>query len=442
MDKRLNVGLALVLCLGWAGISRGVDGAKEWAQWRGPKRDSISTETGLLKKWPDGGPRLIWTATGLGDGFSTVAIANGTIYTAGVLDKTTHVMALDMDGKLKWKSPNGDAWSAPSWARRRSGNDSGHSGRRRGGRGGGMPRFVGARAAPTIDDGVAYHLAELGRLAAFDATTGKEKWAFSLPEKFAAERPKWGMAEAPLIDGDNLIYYAGGAKGYMVALNKKTGDVVWANTDIGDQASYCSAILVEFGGVRQIITMSAKAVIGVNADSGAKLWRVGHVNMRSINISTPVFHDGYVLASNGYGGGSIIIKLKAEGGKISAEKVWSGREMDNHHGGVVLLDGYVYGSGDRDKGWSCIELKTGKVLYKAAGVGKGSVTYADGMLYCYGEDGLMGLVAATPKEHVVTSQFQVPKGGEGKYWAHPVIFDGRLYLRHADKLYAYDIKAR
>jgi len=407
--------LALMLCppLAWSA---------EWAQWHGPNRDSLSAETGLLKTWPKGGPRLLWTTKGLGKGYSIVSIKDGTIYTSGAIGKQTYVIALGLDGKPKWKSPNGTAWKPEPWARF-------------------ARTHGGARATPTLDDGMAYHLNELGRLAAFDAKTGTEKWAIDTPGRFEAKGPKWGYAESVLIIGDHLICYPGGKKGYLVALNKKTGELVWANTTIGQAASYCSPMLVEVAGLTQIITSTADGVLGADPTTGTLLWSHPHTNMRKINVINPVCSGDRVFISNGYGGGSVQVKLTVTPDAVRAGEAWKTKAPDNHHGGMVLIGDHLYGSGHYKKGWGCFEFKTGKETWRTK-QGKGSILYADGMLYCLDERGTMTLVKPSPAAFKAVSKFKVPPGGEGLYWAHPVVCDGRLYIRHADRLYAYDIRAR
>ena len=392
---------------------------RAWPCFHGPKRDNKSTETALLKKWPKDGPKLLWTARPLGKGYSTVTIAGGQIYTAGMIDKRTHVFALDMNGKEKWRRPNGQSWETTLQY---------------------AMSYTGARGTPTCDEGRIYHLGEMGRLAVFDAKTGREIWAIDLFKKFGAKTPKYGLAESVLIDGDRLICRPWGTKGRMVCLEKKTGKVVWANTEIEGTVAYSSCVIAEFGGFRQILSTSSKAVFGVDAATGKLLWSVDHGNRRQNNVTDPIFHKGYVFASSGYGKGSIVVRLKPVTGGIEAEKVWAGQIMDNHHGGVVLLDGRLYGSGHLSKGWFCLDLLTGKQAWNAKG--KGALTYADGMLYCLDERGTMSLVKSTPEAFRPVSSFRVPKGGAGLYWAHPVVCGGRLYVRHAGRLFAYDIRAR
>ena len=395
------------------------DRPNEWPRFHGPKHDNKSTETGLLKTWPAAGPKLLWTASGLGKGYASVTVAGGLIYTAGTVDKQTYVFALDLNGKQVWRKPNGQSWTA---TRRHA------------------IAYAGSRSTPTYDEGRLYHLGELGRLAVFDAKTGKEIWHRDLFEQFAAKTPKYGLAESITILGDKLLCSPAGAKGYIVCLDKKTGKLVWANTDVKGDVGYSSLVIAEFGGVRQALGLSSAVVFSVDADTGKHLWSVGFKNPRGNNVADPIFHNGHVFAASGYGKGSILIRLKRDGDGINAETVWASKLMDNHHGGGVLVDGHVYGSGHRARGWSCLDLMTGKQLWKAKG--KGSLTYADGMLYCLDERGKMSLVEATPKQRRVAGSFTVPRGGRGLHWAHPVVCDGRLYVRHVDRLYAYDIRAK
>jgi outer membrane protein assembly factor BamB len=300
--------------------------------------------------------------------------------------------------------------------------------------------YDGARSTPTYDDGRVYHLGESGRLAAFDARTGREIWAADLFRQYDAKAPKYGLAESVLIDGDRVIASPGGTRGHMVCLEKATGKLVWANTRIRGTVGYCSPVPARFGGFRQILMMSSTELFGVNADTGKLLWSVRHGNRRENSATDPVFHNGHVFASTGYGKGSLLVRLRRVAEGIEAETVWSSRLMDNHHGGVVRVGGYLYGAGHEAAGWFCLDFMTGKPAWKAGG--KGSLTYADGMLYCLDEKGTMSLVRATPDRFQVVSSFRLPSGGAGLYWAHPVVCGGRLYVRHGEKLFAYDIRKR
>jgi outer membrane protein assembly factor BamB len=405
----------LLLC-----ISPGVKSqvSCEWTAFHGRDRTNKSTETGLLKKWPESGPELIWSASGMGRGYSSVSIGDGKIYTAGMTDNQTYVFAFDMNGNLVWKKPNGSAWSTTM----------SHA-----------SSYTGARCTPTFDNGILYHLGEMGRLAAFDAKTGKEIWFRDLVKDFDAPPTEYGYAESVLTDGDFLYVRPAGKKGYQICLNRHNGDLIWANTNIPGVEGYTSAVIMEFGGYRQLINSSSNCYYGLDIKTGRLLWKVDYENQRGLNIPDAIVHNEYVFISSGYGKGSMLIRLKSSGKEIIPETVWHSSLMDNHHGGVILHEGFLYGSGSNSRGWFCLEFLTGEQRWKDVG-GKGSITYADGMLYLLDERGPMKLVMATPESHQLAGGFRVPEGGEGMFWAHPVVCGGRLYIRHADKLYVYNIK--
>jgi len=391
-------------------------GAGDWPQFHGPKRDNISTETGLRDQWPDGGPKLLWTARGLGYGYSSLSIGGGLIYTAGNIGGQTVVTAKDLTGKTKWQRRCGGAWTSKSY-------------------------WPGTRSTPTFEAGKLYCETPLGDLVCLDAATGKKIWGFNILRKFKGKNIRWALSESPLIDGERLICAPGGTEGGLVALDKATGDVVWA-CKTGDGAGYASPIIIEYKGLRIIITLTLKALIGVEAETGTLLWRDEHKSYADENVLAPIYHDGHVFVSS-VAAGSRKWKINVEGKTASVQQVWRTKNMDNHHGGVVLLDGHLYGSScayNRGK-WLCLDWKTGKATYIATGVGKGSLTVAGGMLYILGERGTMGLVVPSPKAHRVISRFKPPEGGKGPWWAHPVVCNGRLYIRHGEFLYAYDIKA-
>ena len=392
----------------------------DWPEFHGKFRDNISHEKELLKKWPNTSPKLILKIKGLGIGFSTVSIVNNRIYTAGIVDDKTYVFAFNMNGKLLWKSQNGNPWSPgseQSWAK----------------------NYKGSRATPTYNDNMIYHCNELGFLTAFNAENGKNVWEINLTEKFDAQVPFWAYSESVIIDGKKLICYPGGTKGYMIALDKKTGKVIWANTTINSPSAYCSPIIITSNNIKQIITLNADGIIGVDLNNGKLLWSFPFTNKRKINIATPIYYKDHVFASSGYGAGSVLIKLLYKNNSFLVQKVWENKELDNHHGGIIRIGNYLYGTGHHEPYWFCLDFFTGKILYKEKGVGKGSLTYADGMLYCLGEKGKMGLVEAKNDDYNIISEFEVPSGGEGLHWAHPVVCGGRLYIRHSDQLFIYNI---
>ncbi|MBN1290623.1 MAG: PQQ-like beta-propeller repeat protein [Candidatus Latescibacteria bacterium] len=415
--NRFSTIFIYVVILGLLSITTSAQENKEWPCFHCIDRSNKSTESDLLKKWPEEGPKLLWSVAGLGEGYSSVAIANGFVFTAGKKENQTYVFAYDLKGKLIWEKPNGQSWSTTmSWAK----------------------TYTGPRSTPTYNDGVVYHLGETGRLTAFDHKTGTEIWFINLQEKFDAQIPEYGYSESVLVDGDYLYCNPVGEKAFMVCLNKKDGKQIWANTEISGVAGYSSPVLMNFDGYNQIINMSSNCVYGVDTRTGNLLWSMKFEGQQSLNNTDPIVHDEYVFVSSGYGKGCMLIKLLASGKTIIPEMVWQTELMDNHHGGVILLDEHLYGAGHNSRGWFCLDFLTGKELWKSRG--KGSLVFADNMLYLLEENGLMKLVTASHEKYDEVSLFEVPDGGRGMHWAHPVVCGGRLYIRHTDKLFAYDIK--
>ena len=388
--------------------------AGDWPQFHGPNRDNISSETGLLKSWPGNGPELVWTVDNLGHGFSSMSVAGGMIYTAGNIEKDTVVTSLGLDGKVLWRAKNGPAW---------------------------LKDYPGTRSTPTIDGDRVYHQSPVGNIVCLDSKTGKVIWEVDLLSKVNSKNNRWALAESLLIDGNNVISSPGGPETCMVALDKKTGQIVWKSEATNELAGYASPLLVEYEGLRVIFTLTAKALIGVNSDTGKLLCHVKHESYADENVLLPIYRDGHLFISTLFTG-SVKWKLNVEGDKLTLKEVWRTKEMDNHHGGVILLGDTLYGNSTvkNSKQWICLGWKTGAKKSTHTGVGKGSLTYADGMFYTLSIDRKMGLVKPTSTGLEVVSSFDIPKGGKGKSWAHPVVSDGRLYLRHGDFLYAYKVK--
>jgi outer membrane protein assembly factor BamB len=381
--------------------------AADWPQFHGPRRDNISTETGLLKQWPEGGPKLLWQADGLGEGWSSVAIKDGRLYTAGEIGSNTVITALDLAGKRLWQINNGTASRCP---------------------------YPGGRATPTIDGDRLYHLNCGGDVLCADARTGKSLWTLNI----AARIPRWGLAESLLVDGNNLICTPGSETAMMVALDKRNGKTVWTTPATGDKPAYTAPILVQ----RQIVTMTSGSAIGVDADTGKQLWRYEQKVPYEANISHPIYHEGHVVISSTWGVGTTMLKLTPTG----VEKVWHTTEFDNEHGGFVLVDGHLYGLADgnhKHRHWACLDWKTGKTMWAGdsiPGLRSATTSYADGMLYLMTEKGVVMLAHANPQKFDIVSQFELPKQGKGPYWAHLVICGGRLHVRHGQFLYVYDIR--
>jgi outer membrane protein assembly factor BamB len=386
-----------------------------WPQFHGPQRDNVSRDTGLLKSWPDGGPPLVWKFSESGRGYASVSIANGLIFTTGDFGDDEFVLAFDLDGKLKWKTQNGKAWK------------------------GAQP---GSRTTPTFCDGIVYQMNAHGRLVALEAATGKPVWTVELQERFEAQNNFWGYAENVIIEGDMLVCMPGGAKGHIVALNRKTGDTIWTNTDINDRAGYSSPIIVTHNGVRTFITLARQSVVALDVKTGKSLWSHEHRGTCDQNVTSPIYHNGSVVVSSGHKGGSRMVKINPDGRSVT--ETWFGTDLDNCHGGLELLNGFLYGSGCRlyHKGLVCVEFATGKMMYRAAEVGKTSVTFADGRLYCFGNDGVMMLVEATPQQAKVTGKFTPSWTEKPPCLSHPVVCGGRLYIRHLNTLFVYDVRAK
>jgi outer membrane protein assembly factor BamB len=385
-----------------------------WFQWQGPNRDNKSTETNLLKSWPEDGPKMLWFIEGVGEGFSTVSIANGLIYTTGTIDEKGWLFTVDLEGNLKWKQIYGPEWTG---------------------------RHPGTRGTPTIDEDKVYVIGGMGTVSCYEAKTGDLKWTVDPFKESGGEYGRYGIAESALIIGDKLICTPGGSKATMVALDKKTGQTIWASKSIGEKSAYCSPILVERGNTKLIVTMTENSIIGVDAEDGNMLWQYDcekyQGKPKDVNPNTPVYHSGSIYVTSGYEKGGAKLKLSKDGKKVESQE-WMNLKLDCHHGSVVLVDGYIYGS-NMDGKWMCLDWASGEVMYEKNWLGKGSLTYADGMLYCYAEKGTVALVKTSPEGFDVISSFKVTKGDD-EHWAHPVICGGRLYVRHGNTLMAYDIK--
>jgi outer membrane protein assembly factor BamB len=306
--------------------------------------------------------------------------------------------------------------------------------------------YPGSRATPTIAGGKLYHLNGNGYVVCLDAGTGEKVWSLNILEKFDGRNIEWALSESLLVDGQNVICCPGGEEVSMVALDRDTGETIWTCTGVGDKPGYVSPIVIDYGGLRQIVTMMSASAIGVNADTGELLWRYSHPIKYDVNIVTPIYHDGHVVLFATLARGATMLKLNVKDYNCTVEEVWRTEELDNEHGGVVLLDGYLYGHADGNhkwRHWACLELETGKTMYSVEGLTvdrSAALTYADGMLYLLSDQGTVALMPADPEGFNIVSQFQLPKG-KGPVWAHPVVCGGRLYLRYEDRLYVYYVRS-
>jgi len=407
--------LVLVLAVETASVA-------DWPQFHGPNRDNKSLDTGLLKTWPEGGPQRIWEATGIGEGYSCVAIARGKIYVTGEIDGDCVITALDSDGNKVWTQKNGKAWAGS---------------------------YPGTRSTPTITgDGLLYHESGIGNLVSLKADTGEVVWSVNILEEFDGRNITWGLAESPLVAGDLVICTPGGEEVSMVALDRKTGKAVWKCRGAKDKPGYASPILVDYQGLKQIVTVMAQSAVGVRASDGKLLWRYPHKVYADENILTPLFQDGFLILSGCVRKGSTSLRLSVSDNECSVMQQWHNETLDNKQGGMVLVNGRLYGYaelGSRRAPWVCVDFKTGETIFRSAPLKSsykyksGSLTYADGMFYLYSDNGNVAVAKATDTGFEVTGRLQIEEPGERPTWAHPVVCGGRLYVRYGDKLGAYDI---
>jgi outer membrane protein assembly factor BamB len=398
--------ISALLLLGMTGSSAFGQGD---SQWRGPNRDGIYLEKNLLKAWPEEGPAEIWSVEGLGDGYSSAAVTADRVYVTGMTKGEGFLYAFDLDGKPVWKASYGSEWN------------------------GSRP---GARTTPTVVGNRIYLMSATGNAVCM-STDGKKIWSVDLKAQFGARNLQWGITESPLVDGERVFFTPGGPNVTIVALDRHSGKTIWKIKANGETSGYSSPCLVKHNNRRLILAMTGKALVGIDADTGALLWRQSHITDYDVNANTPIYQNGFVYVFSGYGTGGQMFQISGDG--TSIKRVWSQAKMDSQMGAAVLVDGFLYGSGHNSRGWHCMDWKTGKVQYAARQLGsKGAIVYAEGMLYCYSEGGHVGIVKPNPQEFEVISSFRVRKGS-GEHWAHPVIRDGRLYVRHGDALMVYHI---
>ena len=389
-------------------------------EWRGPDRSGVYNETGLLKKWPDGGPGLLWEASKLGDGYSSATVTDDAVYVTGRKDSSDVLTALTPDGKTKWETIYGKAW---------------------------MANNTGSRCIPTYYNGNLFLISGSGDIVCI-GSDGKIKWSKNHYKLYGGKPLMFGISESPLVFDNMVITSPGGKKAAMVAFNISDGKVVWETEPLNEEPQYVNPRLIEYAGKKMIVTVMGKDIFAVNARDGKIIWKVNYeaVNAATGNVMknhaiTPLYKDGYILIANGYNWVALKLKLSADGNSVTT--VWENRSFDPQHGGVVLLDNYIFGSTHMDKpvdNWICVDWNTGKTLWTSKWYSRGSIISADGMLYLYEEkSGHVALVKPDPSKLDIVSEFQIKKG-EGPFWAHPVIRKGKLYIRHGDFLMVYQIK--
>jgi outer membrane protein assembly factor BamB len=414
----------------------------DWPQFRGPQRDGVSRETNLRKTWPEGGPPLLWTSASLGIGYSGPAVVGDRLYVSVGRGDAEYVVALDLQTsgpqgpKELWATKIGPffTWKGNNWN-------------------------AGPSATPTVDGELLYALGGHGDLLCVERATGKERWRKNLPRELGGEvnpigggleEPTplgWGYTWAPLVDGEQLICVPGGKQGLLAALDKKTGKVLWQSKEVTDQASYSSPVAAVLGGVRQYIQVTNDGIVGVAAQDGKLLWSYRREPAyQDVVIATPIVSEDTIFTTVGFQQGCDLIKIKAGSAGFAVDKILSNKSIENRDGGVILVDGHLYGYTE-NKGWFCAEIKTGNLVWtERRKLGRGSVTGADGLLYCCAEQGGdVALVEATPRGWQEKGRLKLPQESHqrrpsGGLWTHPVIANGRLYVRDQELLFCYDLK--
>lgn len=387
--------------------------AEDWPQWRGPNRDGISREKDLLASWPDDGPRKLWSVEGVGKGFSTVVVVGDRLYTTGVIDGEGRLVAVDpKDGRILGKASYG--------------SDSTE--------GGGYP---GSRSTPTVAGGRIFVMSGTGVLTCFDQKSGQKGWQVDTFKEFGGRQLQWNVAESVLVDGKHVICTPGGQDALLVALDAASGKLAWRTRGLDSKSAYCSPLLTDHNGARMLLTMVEFGAIGVDPDNGKLLWKHAHKNRYAVHAATPVYTHGRVIVSSGYGHGTEMLRLERNGTDVAVG--WEQKSLDNHHGGLILIGDDLYGTNDR--GLVCLDAGTGQVRWSEPKTGKGSLTAADGLLYVYSEKGIVTLLKPGAKGAEIKGTLRITEG-DAQHWAHPVVANGRLYIRHGNALMAYAIGRR
>lgn len=385
------------------------------SHWRGPNRDGIFHEENLLKTWPEKGPDLLWVFDGLGAGHGSVTIHNDKIFVLGMPDTTGFLYALDLNGSLLWKKEYGTEW---------------------------YKNYTGPRSTPTIAGELLYFLSGQGEVFCYNVNSGEEIWSIDILEKFDAKNIVWGTTETLLIDGDRIFCTPGGEEHNIVAMNRFTGETIWTSPGKRQPSAYCSPLLINHNNNSLIVTMTTASIICVDAKTGKFYWEIPQAQSNNIHANTPVYHNGTLYCSSSQAkenGGIVAINLSEDG--KAAEIEWRNESFTSLMGGIVLRDGYIYGSKYRSKFWNCINAADGKIVYDAEGLADGVIIWADGLFYCYTTGGEMALVDADSSSFNIIGRFDITHGTE-QHWAHPVIHNGILYVRHGDALMAYDIREK
>lgn len=394
--------------------------ASQITQWRGPNRDGIFPETGLLKEWQPEGPKLLFEVDGLGKGWSSPIVTSDAIYITGMKDTLDYLTKMNLDGKILWQVPYGRSWNQS---------------------------FPDTRASATIDGDRVYVQSGTGRVVCFNSADGKEIWSVEVDKTFETEYHLWGNSETPLIYKNMVIATPGGKKTSVVALDKMTGKTIWQSKSLEGPRAYVSATIYQYKEFTYILAVIGTHVMALNPDNGEIAWSHKYFDPKLwdqtglIWTNTPVFEGDEIFLTMGYDYKAVMLKMAPDGRSVSEKYIST--TFDNHHHGVILLDGYLYGSNwlNNNKGnWVCMDWETGEIKYETEWDSKGSIIFADGLLYLYNERGNVGIVKPDPAGFKVINQFKVAKGS-GTHWAHLFIANGNLYLRHGEVMMVYNLKA-
>ena len=399
-----------LLFLSFAWLMATNTSAQETAQWRGPDRDGTYNETGLMKKWPEAGPALLWHFEGLGEGHASASVTADRVYTAGIIDGIGYIYCFDLDGKLVWKVPYGEEWTES---------------------------FPGVRSTPLVHNGKIYQLSGFGKLLCRRADNGEFVWSVDVLKDYNGPNIKWGITENLLIDGNKLFCTVGGPQANIVALDPDTGKLIWKCTGKGEASAYGSPALIKLGNKHILVAQTASSILGIDAEKGNLLWSHDQPNKYSVHANTPLYHDGFIYCVSGYGKGGVMLKLSDDG--ASVQEMWRNTYIDNRMGGFVVVNDKIFGSDDSGKAWYCLDWKTGTNMFSEKITGRGNIIYADGMLYLYGDNGEIVLAEPLANSFKKISAFNVPYGAD-QHWAHLVIGHGRLFVRHGTSLMVYDLR--
>jgi outer membrane protein assembly factor BamB len=386
--------------------------AQDVAQWRGPNRNGIYNESGLLKKWPDSGPQLLWHYDELGEGHASASVTSSGIYTTGMLNNKGFVFKLDNRGTLLWKKEYGTEWSKD---------------------------WNGVRSTPLVIQDKLYILSAFGKLVCMNSANGQMIWTVDLMTAYDGQNIQWGITENLLYDGNTLFVTPGGTDANMLALDRNTGKLIWKSKGNGEKSGYCSPLLISQGKRKIIVTMMASSIQGIDASTGAFLWKFPHPNEWSVHPNTPIFIDGYLYCTSGYGQGGVMLKLAPDGNSVS--EVWRHKKLDPKIGGVVVIKGRIYGTGDNNRKFFCLDWKTGNEIFAVNSLVPGNVISAEGLIYVYTEGGKVALVQPENDKLNILSTFTVPYGAS-YHWSHLVISNKKLFVRHGSSLMVYDIAAK